>query len=1009
MMRWSLILLCLVPNAQDDAATTLRKMQERYYHPEDHGLQRLTARLESADLASRFPKLKECECRVEWASGMITVRLLDSSQKEVSHPSTLDAATPYAAMILTPMSKDNPDEFTLSLSKSELTMVPKSGTELARDVARMVVRLDDQHRVERQQTFYTDGSSATFEEFEHLEFRGKAYVTSYIQRDGGRKLKQEFEYKEIGGFLLPVSLKLDEGNRVVRIGFTGHKVEGAKAEPKTESVRFEPKKLATIPDGVQAGHIVFSRDGTTVAYVAVGKDRKVVRVNDTEGEEVGYEEDPVFAPVTGTLAYISTKGEKSLMVVGGKKGEEYSSIDSPPVFSSDGRHLAYSTGSDYKTRFVVVDGVPGPSYSYVGWPALNPEGSSVAYRASARDADFNTTNFVVVAGKAGPAFDKVRDPIWSPDGRTVAYVVNQGGKEDDDGYLVGGWRVMAGDQAGKEYEYIKDKSLVFQPDGKAIAFIAGKGEKEYVVVGDREGEPFDVVESLIFTPDSKTFAYLATPRLGGMKILVVGDRKNDSYRNVGSPTFSPKGKLAFVADLDSGRMAMILDDKPGPGFDVVGPAVWSPDGSRVAYRARRAQKCVVVVGDGAGEEFDEVWDPVFSADGTQVGHGARRGKELWWIVPGSKTAETKTETPREKPKEMPLEERRLVALPEDARAQSWEVSNTHTAWVSSKGGKEHAVIDGVAGEAFDEIWGRIRLAPDGHAWAYVGKSNYKYWVVTKDGKKGPYDYMDGCTLNRSGSILAYGAKTDDKWHLYAGDKKLGPFDGLKGVGFAPDGLTLVYMVNRGGSEDNMGFLKGGWHMVVGDKEGPDYYDVREPVFHPDGKSVVYGATKNGTHYFVVAGGKEGIYYFLVGTPVFNADGSSMAYLAWTSGTGRDKAIVLVNGKEGEGFEEVTTPVFSPDGKSVAYAASVGSDRFLVVGGKKSEYTAGEVRLIRFAPDGRLVLIVDREQSGRALMVGDKRIAEFDWIGAPSFSLDGKKIGFRAQKGREVWWKVLDLP
>jgi len=57
-----------------------------------------------------------------------------------------------------------------------------------------------------------------------------------------------------------------------------------------------------------------------------------------------------------------------------------------PVFSWDGRHVAFTTPRGQKTQRVIVD------------------------------------------GKAGAEYDAVTDPIFSPDSRRVAYVVRKGGK-----------------------------------------------------------------------------------------------------------------------------------------------------------------------------------------------------------------------------------------------------------------------------------------------------------------------------------------------------------------------------------------------------------------------------------------------------------------------------------------------------------------------------------------------------------------------------------------------------
>jgi Tol biopolymer transport system component len=167
-----------------------------------------------------------------------------------------------------------------------------------------------------------------------------------------------------------------------------------------------------------------------------------------------------------------------------------------PVFSSDGRHVAYLANRGGHIRVVVDGQVASDGHGSVEYYAIDPISL-----------------------------------IFSPDGRRLAYPVyrEKGGKE----FLVADGKVGAG------YKRILRYSLRFSPDGNRLAYVAAEGTKQVVVLDGRAGNEYDSIDasSLCFSPNSKHFEYSATNT--GKDFVMLDGRPILDYDAVGQPIFSP--------------------------------------------------------------------------------------------------------------------------------------------------------------------------------------------------------------------------------------------------------------------------------------------------------------------------------------------------------------------------------------------------------------------------------------------------------------------------------------
>lgn len=285
--------------------------------------------------------------------------------------------------------------------------------------------------------------------------------------------------------------------------------------------------------------------------------------------------------------------------------------------------------------------------------------------------------------------------------------------------------------------------------------------------------------------------------------------------------------------------------------------------------------------------------------------------------------------------------------------------------------------------------------------------------------------------------------------------------------WSPDGKTLAYLANRGGTWKVVGGsmqsleMEGGrWHVVRGAEVSEGYDDVGEGVgyignqelyFSSDGKRFGYAARKDGKM-FAVIDGKKGEVFDYVGRITFSPDGSTVAYMAnrggEMSGGGPvrgGKGFIVVDDVVGETFDSVSDPVFSADGKKIGFQAGQGEDHYAVVGAERTKLlkspwafsfkpdlsgffyaifdgrnvcvvengAKGEdvynIGGVFFSPDGKTTAyVVEKEKGGRYLVVNGQKGREFKYIRRPLFSPDGKRIMHGASETAAAYLKAGDV-
>jgi Tol biopolymer transport system component len=208
------------------------------------------------------------------------------------------------------------------------------------------------------------------------------------------------------------------------------------------------------------------------------------------------------------------------------------------------------------------------------------------------------------------------------------------------------------------------------------------------------------------------------------------------------------------------------------------------------------------------------------------------------------------------------------------------------------------------------------------------------------------------------------ARNGDKQFVVVGGKKSEEFDGVEGLAFTTQGKVIYAARNNPFRHI----------VVVGDQRTEEAYDYEfmspTPTFSPSGKAIAYYVTQDNfgsDAYFAVGRKKSEVASTGL---IFSPDETTIAYILRQN----RKQFIVMGDQKGEGFDAVGMPAFSPDGKTLAYRATNGVDNraksFIVLGGQKAE--------------------------------------EFDWVSDPVFSRDGRKVAYGAVKGRELWWKVIEV-
>jgi hypothetical protein len=317
------------------------------------------------------------------------------------------------------------------------------------------------------------------------------------------------------------------------------------------------------PAYTHAHSFQFSPDSRRYGFIAKRNGRTVVVVDGKEGPEFDTVEPPLlFSPDSKHLAYVGRINERSFVVVDGSVQGPFDIVeDRSVVFSEDGGHIGYVTGWTGR-KVAVIDGQPGPLFESINYLQFSLNGRRVVYVGKRKDKEF-----VVTDGVVSRAYGMVSVARVSPDGSRVVYVALR----DETSYTV----TNGVERKTPDREHVNQ--LYFSPDGKWTASERNAAGSCYMMVGGQKHEPFDYFMSIVaFSPDGRRFAYVGTNREkeGNRDIVVLGHHRwtpADLEEISGWLRFTLDSKHLVYSRLrsvaDGLQTVVYVDDVEGPAYD----------------------------------------------------------------------------------------------------------------------------------------------------------------------------------------------------------------------------------------------------------------------------------------------------------------------------------------------------------------------------------------------------------------------------------------------------------
>lgn len=330
----------------------------------------------------------------------------------------------------------------------------------------------------------------------------------------------------------------------------------------------------------------------------------------------------------------------------------------------------------------------------------------------------------------------------------------------------------------------------------------------------------------------------------------------------------------------------------------------------------------------------------------------------------------------------------------------------HIAFILQQGKQFVAVVDTLAGPAFDSV-GMPVFSADGRHFCYSARKGVEFYLLL--------DHHITRTLAPGTSLqhlqftpddqLLYILLQDKKQYLFSGNKKSGPYDAINenSIRFSSKGM-MAYSATLNGKQLN----------VIGKQEGKAYDDVGFVVFNRDGSKAAYRARK-GLQQYVVQNGKISSAYDWVGDISFSQDGRHILYDIKL----KDQHLIVLDSLKGQSHEFLHSYILHPNGKEMAYGISKPespehefTEYVMDRGKEEGPYEQVLINSLVFSPDGKELVYGAQLPLIKELNGLRKEVDAYEWFivrngkmqtrynmlqGAILFSPDGRHLAYGAER------------